>query len=67
MPRRRSSTGEMISTLCFLGVGLWSLGEAALAPWPKAAVLALCALACLAGAARHPIARALGSGSERRE
>jgi len=49
----------MISTLCFLGVGLWSLGEAALASWPKAVILTLCALACLAGAARHPIARML--------
>ena len=59
MRHRRTSTGEMISTLCFLGVGLWSLGEAALASWPKAVILTLCALACLAGAARHPIARML--------
>jgi hypothetical protein len=49
----------MISTLCFLGVGLWALGEAAMAPWPKATILTLCASACLAGAARHPIARVL--------
>ncbi|MEQ8900781.1 MAG: hypothetical protein RID11_14820 [Roseovarius sp.] len=59
MRHRRTSTGEMISTLCFLGVGLWALGEAAMAPWPKATILTLCASACLAGAARHPIARVL--------
>lgn len=57
MTQRRHSTGEMISTLCFIGVGLWSLGTALDAPQPRAAILILCALACLAGAARHPIAR----------
>lgn len=59
MRHRRTTTGEMISTLCFLGVGFWSFGEATLAPWPKALVLTLCALACLAGAARHLVARIL--------
>jgi hypothetical protein len=47
----------MISTLCYVGVGLWSLGTALESPLPQAAVLALCALACFAGALRHQIAR----------
>ncbi|WP_297773261.1 hypothetical protein [uncultured Roseovarius sp.] len=59
MPRRRTSTGEMISTLCFLGVGLQSLGEAALAPLVQASIPMPCALACRTGAARRPIARML--------
>lgn len=59
MRHRRTSTGEMISTLCFLGVGLWSSGVAAESPWPKATILSICALACLAGAARHVLARLL--------
>ncbi|WP_417727058.1 hypothetical protein [Roseovarius sp.] len=57
MTHRRRSTGEMISTLCFIGVGLWSLGTALEAPQPKAVLLILCAVACLLGAARHLIAR----------
>lgn len=57
MTRRPRSTGEMISTLCYVGVGLWSLGTALESPLPQAAVLALCALACFAGALRHQIAR----------
>jgi hypothetical protein len=47
----------MISTLCFIGVGLWSLGTAMATPQPKAALLILCAAACFLGAARHPIAQ----------
>ncbi|MGR3546735.1 MAG: hypothetical protein ACU0CB_12990 [Roseovarius sp.] len=59
MTERPRSTGEMISTLCFIGVGLWSLGTALEAPQPKAALLMVCAVACFLGAARHPIARRL--------
>lgn len=59
MTRRHRSTGEMISTLCYVGVGLWSLGTAVDAPFPKAALLGVCALACFAGALRHQIARLL--------
>lgn len=50
------STGEMISTLCYIGVGLWSLGTAVDAPFPKATLLSICAIACFAGALRHQIA-----------
>jgi hypothetical protein len=57
MTRRPRSTGEMISTLCYVGVGLWTLGTALESPFPQAAVLGLCALACFAGALRHRIAR----------
>lgn len=56
--RRRSSTGQMISTVCFVGVGLWSLGTALDAPLPTAILLGICSLACFAGAARFLIARA---------
>lgn len=59
MTRRPRSTGEMISTLCYIGVGLWTLGSALEAPFPKAALLGLCALACFAGALRHQIAQLL--------
>ena len=55
----RRSTGEMISTLCYVGVGLWTLGTALDSPVPQAAVLGLCSLACFAGALRHQIARIL--------
>lgn len=59
MTQRPRSTGEMISTLCYIGVGLWTLGTALEAPFPKAVLLGLCALACFAGALRHQIARVL--------
>lgn len=59
MARRHRSTGEMISTLCYVGVGLWTFGTALEAPFPKAALLILCAIACFAGAIRHQIARFL--------
>jgi H+/Cl- antiporter ClcA len=65
MTRRKPSTGEMISTLCFIGVGLWTLAEALISPQPRAAILMLCSGACLAAAARHPIARFLSRRSER--
>ena len=53
----KRSTGRLISTLCFLGVGLWLLGEAMAADPLRAVLLGLASLACLAGAARNPIAR----------
>lgn len=59
MNRRSASRGEMISTLCFLGMGAWFGGAAAAAPFAQAVVLVLCALACFAGAARQPLARIL--------
>lgn len=49
----------MISTLCYVGVGLWTFGTALEASFPKAALLILCAIACFAGAIRHQIARFL--------
>lgn len=60
MARRHNSTGEMISTLCFTGVGLWCLGTGLDSSPLKAAVLFVCAGACLTGAARNLIARLLG-------
>lgn len=57
MPQEHRSTGQMISTLCFLGVGLWLLGQAALEPWPRSAFLGACGFCSLLGAARHVIAR----------
>lgn len=62
MTRRNGSTGEMISTFCYVGVGLWTLGAALEAPFPKAGLLILCTLACFAGAIRHQIARLLDGG-----
>ncbi|MEO0677777.1 MAG: hypothetical protein AAFZ02_09495 [Pseudomonadota bacterium] len=59
MAQDRRSTGQLISTLCYLGVGLWLLGEAFLASLPQSIILALAGLASLAGAARHPLARLL--------
>jgi len=56
MQSKRTSTGEMISTLCFIGVGFWTLGAAMDSPVPRAIILTLCSLACFAGAARHLIA-----------
>lgn len=62
MARRPRSTGEMISTLCYVGVGLWTLGTALEAPFPKAALLGSCAVACFAGALRHQIAQLFDHG-----
>ena len=59
--QRRRSTGEMISTLCFLGVGAWALGVALESSWPKGIALGICSAACFAGAGRHVIARLLAS------
>lgn len=56
MQQKRRSAGEMISTLCFAGVGLWLLGSALDASPVKGVALGACACACLAGAARHPLA-----------
>ncbi|MEM6728340.1 MAG: hypothetical protein AAF618_07560 [Pseudomonadota bacterium] len=55
--RRRSRTGQLISTLCYLGMGLWLIGEALGAPPLQGALIGLAGLASLAGAARHTIAR----------
>ncbi|MFD0857491.1 hypothetical protein [Roseovarius aquimarinus] len=59
MRKRHHSTGEMISTLTFIGVGLWCLGTGLEAPPLKATVLFICAGACITGAARNLIAKAL--------
>lgn len=59
MKKRPMTSGEMISTLCYIGVAVWTLGAAQDAPPLKAAVLVLCAVACLIGAARRPLARLL--------
>lgn len=53
----RSSTGQLISTLCYLGVGLWLVGEAINAPPLQSVLFAVSGTACLLGAARNPIAR----------
>lgn len=53
---RRPGTGDLISTLCFAGVGLWLTGQGLQAEGPRALLLGLCAAACLLGAARHRIA-----------
>lgn len=54
---RRRSAGEMISTACFAGVGVWLLGAAMQAPPLKAALLLICSAACISGALRFVIAR----------
>lgn len=59
MTRKPISRGDMISTLCFLGAGLWSLGTALDAPPLKGFLLILCALACFVGVVRHKVARLL--------
>lgn len=59
MTHRPPSRGDLISTLCFAGVGVWCAGTAAITPGLQAFGLAICALACFAGAARHPLARLL--------
>lgn len=59
MTPRHASRGEMISTLCFAGAGLWCLSAGLDTAQPKATFLFVCAGACLAGAARHPLARLL--------
>lgn len=57
MTKRPISRGEMISTLCFAGVGLWLMGTALEGRGIESIALYLCAVLCLAAAARHPIAR----------
>lgn len=57
MRRRHVTTGDMISTLCFLGVGFWMLSAASEAELPKSLVLYFCGALSFTGAARFPIAR----------
>ena len=59
--RRGLSRGEMISTLCFVGVAGWLASEAMVTGGPRALLLWLCAVASLAGALRHQIGRILGA------
>lgn len=55
-----TSHGQVISTMCFAGVGLWCLGTAVQGADGPQVFLALCGLCSLAGALRFPLARALG-------
>jgi|GEM_PF-1066883 len=57
MTQRPTTRGDLISTLCFAGMALWLAGAATHVETPRAILLSLCALACLAAAARHPLAR----------
>lgn len=56
--REKGSYGQMISTLCFVGVGLFLVGEAAATQGDplRFAVMAFCAFLSLAGALRFQIA-----------
>lgn len=56
--KHSGSVGQMISTLCFLGVGLWLIAEAASTendPF-RVFVLGACAILSLSGALRFQIA-----------
>lgn len=53
------TSGAIISSFCFGGVGLWLLSEAGQADPGKAIIIYVCAVACLAGAFRIPISSAL--------
>ena len=64
--RRRTSTGDMISSIAFLGAGLWLLSDALETDGWRGWALLLCALASLAAALRHPAARLLTQLSDRR-
>ncbi|CUH85533.1 hypothetical protein [Thalassovita mediterranea] len=57
--RERGSYGQMISTLCFAGVGLFLLSEVAVREGEplKVAFMGFCAVLSLAGAVRFQIAR----------
>jgi hypothetical protein len=57
--REKGSYGQMISTMCFAGVGLFLLGEAAITEGQplKLAFMAFCAELSLAGALRFQIAK----------
>jgi hypothetical protein len=57
MTHRPITRGDLISTLCFAGMALWLAGTATQVETPRAILLGLCALACLAAALRHPLAR----------
>lgn len=56
--RKRGSLGQMISTLCFLGVGMYLIGDVAMTQDDplRSTVLSLCAVLSLAGALRFQIA-----------
>ncbi|WP_212699123.1 hypothetical protein [Thalassovita aquimarina] len=56
--KRNGSVGQMISTLCFLGVGLWLIAEAAMTEGNplRVFVLLCCAILSLLGALRFQIA-----------
>lgn len=58
MAREKGSYGQMISTLCFAGVGLFLIAEVALSESDPARVAAMsfCAVLSLAGALRFQIA-----------
>jgi hypothetical protein len=55
----RLTSGSVISSFCFGGVGLWLISEASAADAAKSVLLYLCAACCIAGAFRIPIAAAL--------
>ncbi len=59
---RTGSVGQMISTLCFLGVGLWLIAEAAMTEGDplRVFVLLCCAILSLSGALRFQIATVAG-------
>ncbi len=59
--RTKTSTGDLISTLAFLGSGLWLCDAAIQSVGVAAAALWLCGGSCLLAALRHPIAQLLGS------
>jgi len=59
---RKGSVGQMISTLCFLGVGLWLIAEAVMTendPF-RVFILISCAILSLSGALRFQIAPLAG-------
>lgn len=57
--REKGAYGQMISTLCFAGVGLFLLGEVMLTEGDplRSLVMSFCALLSLAGALRFQIAK----------
>jgi hypothetical protein len=59
-PRRPPTSGDVISSFAFAGMALWLADAAMQADGLRAGALWLTALACLAGALRHVIARIAG-------
>lgn len=59
--RNPRSTGEIISTIVFVGVSLWLAGEALIneGAWWRGALLWLASIASMAGAFRFLIGRML--------